>query len=576
MTGKIFRSCFLVGLAVMVLCMGMFLVVMTGQYEEEVYHRLEEELAYVKQGMEQSGPAYFEGLETDQRLTLVAKDGTVLYDNIADETTMENHADRTEILQAQQEGTGRSKHLSETLLEKTMYCAVRLADGSVLRISCVETTMGALALQVMQPVLWVLVLAVLFSGVLASRLARQIVRPINALDLEDPRLDESYQELSPLVRRLREQNRTIGQQMEALGRRQREFSALAENMNEGVLLLDSRCRILFGNQSAFALLGQGDEPADSEGTEFLRQDTCRREIWEAAGRALAGRHTGALMDADGHTFEILASPVAASGQVTGAVILLVDVTEREERESLRREFSANVSHELKTPLTAISGFAELMKEGLVDAETMREFAGDIYKECAQLVALIDDIMKLSRLDEGSGEVTPEIVDLYALAKLVQEELRTTAEKSQITFQVEGTHQQIRGVWRILREMLYNLCDNAIKYNTAGGTVTVRVTGDDETAVLSVQDNGIGIPKGQQDRVFERFYRVDKSHSRQLGGTGLGLSIVKHGAQYHNADLTLTSELGVGTTITVAFSKKETTAAEVQLPAQEPEAGTEDS
>ena len=402
---------------------------------------------------------------------------------------------------------------------------------------------------VVQPLLWVVVLALVLSGVLASRLARQITKPINSLDLENPRLDETYEELFPLVSRLREQNRTITRQMDDLSRRQREFTALAENMSEGVLLLDSKGTLLSGNQSAYALLGQGERPA------VLRPDNCRREIWEAAEKALAGRHAETLMTADTRILEILASPVAANGQVTGAVILMVDVTEREERESLRREFSANVSHELKTPLTSISGFAELMKEGLVEPDKMKEFAGDIYKECSQLIALVDDILKLSRLDEGSQELATEAVDLYALSGDILENLRPMAAKRNITLRLEGDHQIIQGVWRILNEMVYNLCDNAIKYNKDGGRVTVRVSGTEESAVLSVADTGIGISKGQQERVFERFYRVDKSHSRRVGGTGLGLSIVKHGAQYHNARLVLDSEPGTGTTITLTFRKE---------------------
>ncbi|MFQ9858553.1 MAG: ATP-binding protein [Evtepia gabavorous] len=549
MTGKIFRSCFLVGLAVMILCTGLFVAVMASQYEEEVYQQLQEELAYVKHGMEESGQAYLTGLRTTQRLTWVDTDGTVLYDSVADPATMENHGDRAEIRQALEEGSGQGKHLSNTLLQKNLYYAARLSDGTVLRISCVETTVGALILGVLQPVLWILVLALILSGILASRLSRQITKPINSLDLENPRLDETYEEIFPLVSRLREQNRTIGRQMDALGRRQREFAALAENMSEGVLLIDSRYHVLSGNQSAFHLLGEKQQP------ESIRQGTCRREIWEAAGKALAGRHAETLMRGESHIFEILASPVTANGQVTGAVILMVDVTEREERESLRREFSANVSHELKTPLTSISGFAELMKEGLVEADKMREFAGDIYKECGQLIALIDDIMKLSRLDEGSEELSAERVDLYDLSQKILQELTPVAAKRGISLHMEGGRQTIQGVWRILHEMIYNLCDNAIKYNKDGGAVTVRVTEEEDQVVVSVEDTGIGISEGQQDRVFERFYRVDKSHSRRVGGTGLGLSIVKHGAQYHNAQLSLDSEPGAGTTITLRFPKQ---------------------
>ena len=551
MTGKIFRSCVLVGVAVMVLCMALFLAAMASRYEEEVYHQLEVTADYARQGLEAVGPDYLQGLESDQRVTWIDVDGTVLYDSVADESTMENHADRDEVIQAMEEGSGRSKHISNTLLQKTLYYAVEMDDGTVLRLSCQETTMGALVLSVLQPILWVLVLALILSGVLSSRLARQITRPINSIDLENPRLDETYEELFPLVGRLREQNRTNSRQMEDLSRRQREFAALAENMSEGGLLLDSRYNILYGNQSAYALLGEEAEPHP----QGLRQETCREEIWNAVGRALAGCHTECLLHEEAHIFEILANPVTASGQVTGVVVLMVDVTEREERESLRREFSANVSHELKTPLTAISGFAELMKEGLVEEGKMREFAGDIYKECAQLIALIDDIMKLSRLDEAAEHaVDPEPVDLYALSQDVLEGLRPAAEKRGVTMALEGEPQTIQGVWRILHEMVFNLCENAIKYNKEGGSLTVRLTGDEERVALAVADTGIGIPKGQQDRVFERFYRVDKSHSRRVGGTGLGLSIVKHGAQYHNALLSLESEPDVGTTITVVFPR----------------------
>ena len=336
--------------------------------------------------------------------------------------------------------------------------------------------------------------------------------------------------------------------MEALQRRQREFTALAENMNEGVLLLDGQYHILSSNQGAMALLGQEEKPEDL-------QEDCRREIRVAAGRALAGHHAQSLMDLGEQVIEILANPVIANGQVTGAVILMVNVTEREQRESLRREFSANVSHELKTPLTSISGFAELMKEGLVDPETMKEFAGDIYKECQQLIALVEDIMKLSRLDEGSEDLEQEDVDLYGLARKVLSDLRPIADQRGIALHIEGKGQKIHGVWRILHEMVYNLCENAIKYNKDQGSVTVKISGDEKQAVLSVQDTGIGIPKAQQERVFERFYRVDKSHSRKIGGTGLGLSIVKHGAQFHHARVSLDSEPGVGTTITISFPKE---------------------
>lgn len=551
MTGKIFRNCLTICLALILLCTGLCVAVMTERSEKELYRQMQEEAAYAAQGIDRLGMDYFTGLVPGQRLTWIAADGTVLYDSVADAATMGNHRQREEVAQALETGEGQAAHISDTLLEKTFYYALRLEDGTVLRLACTYVSLGARILELLQPILWVVALTMALSGVLAYRLSRQIVRPINSLDLESPRQEQIYEELWPLVSRLREQTYTIGRQMEELRRRQREFSALIDNMREGVLLLDGRYHILSGNQSAAAFLGVEALP------ESLRQDSCRRELWQAAAQALAGEHGEVLFRDQDRSIEILASPVLGQGYVTGAMLLIVDVTEREERESLRREFSANVSHELKTPLTAISGFAELMKEGLADEGTMREFAGDIYRASQQLIHLVEDIMELSRLDEGAPEACPEQVDLYDLARQVLDDLGPTAQAQQVSLTLEGDHQAIRGVWRILHEMVWNLCENAVKYNRAGGAVTVRVTGDRKTAVVTVTDTGIGIPKGQQERVFERFYRVDKSHSRQIGGTGLGLSIVKHGAQYHNAKLTLDSEPGEGTTITVTFRKEET-------------------
>ena len=546
MTGKIFRSCFLVGLAMMVLCTALFLVVMTNKHEQTVYAEMRQEMCYVRHGLERSGKDYLTTLTgTQERLTWVAKDGTVLYDSVADPATMENHADRAEIRQAEQEGSGQSKHLSDTLLQKTLYYAVRLDDGTVLRLASVQTTMGVILLGVLQPVLVILILAIVISVLMASRLARQITKPINNIDLEDPRADDTYEELFPLVSRLREQNRTIHQQMEALQRRQREFTALAENMNEGVLLLDGQYHILSSNQGAMALLGQEEKPEDL-------QEDCRREIRVAAGRALAGHHAQSLMDLGEQVIEILANPVIANGQVTGAVILMVDVTEREQRESLRREFSANVSHELKTPLTSISGFAELMQAGLVPPEKMQEFSADIYRESRRLLALVNDIIKLSRLDEGAGRLERQSVDLYALSQHVLCSLQSVAEQRNIRLTLCGEHISVSGAAALLEEMLYNLCDNAVKYNVDGGSVTVSIRACGGETLLTVSDTGIGIPYAHQSRVFERFYRVDKSHSKAVGGTGLGLSIVKHAAQYHNARLELQSDVGKGTEIRIFF------------------------
>lgn len=549
MTGKIFRSCFLVGLAVMILCTGLFVAVMASQYEEEVYQQLQEELAYVKHGMEESGQAYLTGLRTTQRLTWVDTDGTVLYDSVADPATMENHGDRAEIRQALEEGSGQGKHLSNTLLQKNLYYAARLSDGTVLRISCVETTVGALILGVLQPVLWILVLALILSGILASRLSRQITKPINSLDLENPRLDETYEELFPLVSRLREQNRTIGRQMDALGRRQREFAALAENMSEGVLLIDSRYHVLSGNQSAFHLLGEKQQP------ESIRQGTCRREIWEAAGKALAGRHAETLMRGESHIFEILASPVTANGQVTGAVILMVDVTEREERESLRREFSANVSHELKTPLTTIKGFGEMLDEGLITKPAnVKKYGGLINQESVRLLGMINDLLRLSRIEEGAG-VSLSKVNLRDCAQRAQQQLARQIEERGVTVTVEGD-AVLRADGGYLDELVFNLLENAVKYNKAGGRVEIQLGTEGRSAVLTVKDTGVGIPEGDQARVFERFYRVDPSRSKDRGGSGLGLAIVKHIVELFGGAIDLQSQVGEGTEITVRIPIRE--------------------
>ena len=547
MTGKIFRGCFAAGLAGMILCVALFMGITANRYEREIWQQMEQEAEYIARGLETAGGVYLEGLTSAQRLTWVDPNGTVRYDSMADPQVMDNHLNREEITQALQEGQGTSEHFSSTMLQKTLYYATRLEDGTVLRVSCNRGTVGAMLLGAVQPVLWIVVLALVLSGLLASRVARQITRPINTIDLEQPRLDETYEELFPLVCRLREQNVTIGRQMEQLRRHQQEFAALSENMNEGVLLIDTKHTVLSGNQSAFSFL-HTDGPV-----EVLGLDCCPKELWDAANQALAGQRSEVIFREEDRSLELLANPVTASGHVIGAVLLIVDVTEREERESLRREFSATVSHELKTPLTAISGFAELMKEGLVAPDKTKEFAGDIYKECRRLIDLVDDILKLSRLDEGAPGFEEDEVDLYALAQDHLARLKPVAEERGISLTLEGGPQTITGVQHLLSEMLYNLCDNAIKYNETGGSVTVRVTGTPETVTLAVSDTGIGISPGQQNRVFERFYRGDKN--RPMGGTGLGLSIVKHGAKYHNAKLSLDSEPGVGTTITLEFQRR---------------------
>ena len=548
MTERIFRSSFLTGVLVLLLSC---LLLLTGFYryhEQQVFQRLAAEAQWVVHGMERMGGEFLQTLDTDDRLTWIAADGTALYDSAADQTIMDNHLGREEVQEAIACGVGQSVRDSDTVMEKTLYHAVRLSDGSVIRLSCRQETAAAALLQMSLPLMLLVVLALLCSALLALRATRQIVRPINEMDLENLATYPAYSELAPFTNRIREQSRTIRRQMDELRTREQELRAITDHMKEGFLLADRRLVILSGNHSAMELLSSGAE------AQTLWEERCRDEIRAAAQAALDGERTEVSLQQEGRTYQIVANAVVSDGQVTGVVVIMMDVTEREERDALRREFTANVSHELRTPLTAISGFAELMKEGLVPAEKMREFSGDIYRECSRLITLVDDIIDLSRLDEGSAPLEMEEVSLHMLAEETVESLRRTAEKKGVTLSCEAEETVVFGSHSLLSEMLYNLVDNAIKYNRDGGSVRVAICRSEREVRLAVSDTGIGIPKADQDRVFERFYRVDKSHSRAIGGTGLGLSIVKHAAQYHDARLELESELEKGSTFTVIFKE----------------------
>ncbi len=548
MRKKIFQNYLLVEVLVLVLCCGLFLGMLFQHYEKQAFSQLRTEANYIAHGMELSGESYLNTLRSDARVTWVDADGTVRYDSAADPATMQNHLNRKEIAEALRNGEGDGSHFSETLMERTLYYAVRLGDGTVLRVSCTQKTVMAMLLMMMPPLLGVAAAVLLICMLMAFRLARHIVDPINRIDLDHPVVEETYGELEPLVKRIQEQNRTIRRQMDELSQRQREFSALTDNMSEGFLLVDYKTNVLSANHSALRMLGDGK----AEEITNLRRDNCLPQVLTTVEAALAGVRTETVQEIGGISWQVIANPVVSSGQVAGVAVLLMDVTEREQREKLRQEFSANVSHELKTPLTSITGFAELMKEGMVTGEKVKEFAGDIYREARRLIDLVNDIIRLSRLDENSKLFESEQVDLYDLCDEIIANLQNVAERQNVMFSLSGEHVTISGVWQILNEMVYNLCDNAIKYNRPGGTVDVSVRRDGGSVRLTVRDTGIGIPYADQPRVFERFYRVDKSHSKEVGGTGLGLSIVKHGAQYHNARLELESEPGKGTSISIVF------------------------
>lgn len=538
MTGKIIRSLFSLAMLVLVIGAALFSGILYGYYEKQSFASLAQEAEQLQQTMEYVSP---EQMRSTDRITLISPDGTVLYDSVARADAMENHLSREEVVQALREGTGKSSHYSSTVLKKNLYYALRLEDGNVLRLSREQSSLGAMLLNMAWPIAATVAGLLLLAAGLSVRLARQITQPINAISPDDPQ--DVYPELQPLTQRLRQQRETIRNQMDELSRRMREFSAMTENMSEGFLLIDLWGHVLTENHSASMLL-----PTDADNIAKCSQ----RELCQAAQQALTGQRCERLLQQGERTLSVIASPVLESGQVTGAVVLTLDVTEREQREKLRREFSANVSHELKTPLTSISGFAELMSQGLVPPDKVREFSLDIQKECTRLTNLVEDIIDLSRLEEGGGDMTWEDIDLYTLCDDVLQSLEPVAKRQTVTLRLAGESLQVRGVYQVLREMIYNLCDNAIKYNRSGGSVTVTVARRAGRASVAVADTGIGIPYEDQSRVFERFYRVDKSHSRAIGGTGLGLSIVKHAAALHGAEIKLQSQPEDGTVITVLF------------------------
>jgi two-component system phosphate regulon sensor histidine kinase PhoR len=548
MTKKIFWSSFTVSAAVLLACL---IIVFGALYEYFAYIQeeyLAEQTRLIARGVEEKGEEYFDGLETQNyRITWIAADGTVLFDTVADAATMENHTDRAEVKAAFENGEGESSRTSSTLAEKTLYHAKLLSDGTVVRVSVTQYTIMRLVMGMIQPLCIVLAVALVFSAVLASRLSKKIVKPLANLDLEQPLDNDVYDELAPMLTRIEHQHRQIEDQMRELKRRQNEFSAVTGSMNEGLVLLGDGDKVLSINDSAARLF---DADPDCAGKNILAVSR-NAALREVVAKARTGERAEEVTQIKGGSYMVDASPVVTDGKVTGVAILTFDITEKMNAERRRREFSANVSHELKTPLQSIMGSAELMENKLVKSEDIPRFAENIRTEATRLVALIDDIIRLSQLDEG-GEMPREDVDFMQLSTEAVNALKTEAEKKNITVSVSGDEAVVFGVRQLLYEIVFNLCDNAIKYNIDGGKVSVTVTEQPDAVVLTVADTGIGIPPEHRERVFERFYRVDKSHSKQTGGTGLGLSIVKHAAACHNAEIELESEELKGTTITVRF------------------------
>ena len=525
MTRKIFQSIIAVVISVLLLSLALITGVLYNHFETTMLDQLRTTAQFAEQGVEREGMAYFDDLHARNcRVTWIAADGTVKYDNRSNPKTMENHADRQEVREAMENDSGTSVRRSSTLSEHTMYYAKRLSDGTVLRLSMSQRSVLFLMGGMLSPLVFILLAACLLAGVLSYRVSKKIVKPLSEIDLKHPEQVETYDELSPFLQRIAAQNREIDARMAEIRKQQQEFSMITENMSEGLFVVDRNYQILSYNKSAMQIFGMDPRQEHENLLAVNRSEGFRN----AVDSALKGRHTQENLELNGRVYQIIANAVCQpdfAEDMVGAVILVLDVTEKEAQEQYRREFTANVSHELKTPLTSISGIAEIIRNGII---------------------------KLSRLDENQVPMERETVDMLEMARDVVQQLSSVARKSGVTLVANGTHGQVQGVRQVLGEMVYNLCENAVKYNRAGGRVWVDVQQVADRVVLQVKDTGIGIPAAEQGRIFERFYRVDKSHSKAVGGTGLGLSIVKHGAALHHATISVRSEPEQGTEITLTF------------------------
>ncbi len=550
MTKKIFRSTLFVAIVVLFASFITILGVLYNYFNGSQNKQLHAQLALASTAVENEGVSYLQTMHFDSfRITYIDTDGTVIYDSLVSADTMENHAAREEIQEALQSGFGESSRYSTTLTERTIYLANRLSDGTVLRISVSSYTVLSLVLELMQILVTIFIFAVVLSSVLAKSMAKRIVNPLNELDLDHPLDNDAYDELSPLLKRIETQHGQIKTQMIHLKRTQNEFEAIVNCMNEGLVLLNNKGIILSINPAARKLFC-ADEACI--GNDFLTVDRTH-EIHIGIATATQKGHSEIRIERNQRIYQFDFSRIESDGHVIGIVLLTFDVTEQANAEQTRREFTANVSHELKTPLQSIMGSAELIENGLVKSEDMPAFTSRIRNESARLLTLIEDIIRLSQLDEGS-EMPKEKVDLYCLSEEVLASLQDTAKKKDIQLSIEGTHETLYGVKHLLSEVLFNLCDNAIKYNVQNGFVRITVSSDNTYIRVAVTDNGIGIAPEHHARIFERFYRVDKSHSKESGGTGLGLSIVKHAVMYHNGKIDMISESGKGTTMFITFPK----------------------
>lgn len=553
MTKRIFRSICLVALTVFIASV---LFIMGVLYEyfsnvEQAQLRMQTNLA--AQGVTNEGIAYFHNLHiTNYRISWIDADGKVIYDSESDTATMENHLEREEVLEALSAGYGESRRYSVTLTERSLYSAQKLEDGTILRLSISQRSILTLLLGMTQPLCFIFAVAMILSIFLAMRISKKIVKPINEIDLDHPLSNKGYDELSPFLRRIDIQQKQLQGQKAELQQKENELNTIIGCMNEGMVLLNPRGRIISINPAAEKLL---HAEKDCVGMDML--SLCRNHrLQEILSDALRGKSGEQVISLQGESYRIDADPIVSDHAVKGAALFFFNVTEREKAERIRREFTANVSHELKTPLHSLSGYAELLKNDMVEEGDKIPFAGKIYDEAQRLIRLVEDIISLSHLDEGAADGEREPTDLYELARKAMESLKPAADASRITLELFGAPAVLNGIPRLLYSLIYNLCDNAVKYNHEYGKVTVTIQNRETSLVLSVEDTGIGIAPEHCERIFERFYRVDKSHSKEVGGTGLGLSIVKHAARIHNAKIEVNSNVGKGTAVIVTFPKRE--------------------
>ncbi len=552
MTKRIFQSICIAALGVFLASVLLFMGVLYEHYSGVQRNQLRIQTDLAAQGTANEGIKYFDGLDVNYyRITWIDTDGKVLYDSKSDSDEMENHLEREEIKQALSEGMGESARYSVTLMERSIYCAKRLPDGTVLRLSMAQNTVLTLLLGMLQPICIIFAVAFGLSLLLAYRLSRSIVKPLNRLNLNEPLENEGYEELAPLLERIAAQQQKIRRQEEKLRQKQNEFEAVTTDMEEGIVLFNEKQIILAINPAAARLLHTGQFCVG----KYILSVNRNLKLQELLNKAAEGRHAETKISFQERSYQFSANPVLSEGLISGIVLLILDVTEKEKSEQMRREFTANVSHELKTPLHTISGYAELLANGMVKPEDMEGFSIRIYEEARRMIQLVEDIIQLSRLDEGADDMKWEKVDLHELAEETLDSLSKEAQKAGVRLTLDGETAMVYGIPRLIQEIIYNLCDNGIKYNRRGGWVLAAVKEEENGICLTVSDNGIGIPRECQERIFERFYRVDKSHSKEIGGTGLGLSIVKHAARLNNASIEVQSALDEGTSVTVRFPKE---------------------